>query len=111
MANFLNIDLTGKVVVIDKKYLYPSQHALENRLFRVQSGFGAFPFTTGQTLGGVWLKSKAFRNMGGYTVERLATEEEIKGVRETYSIKKPKVRIGQRKIHFEESTNGKEEKE
>ena len=77
MANSLNMDLRDKVVVLSKKFLKPAFHDLEDRLFHVQGGFGAVPFTMGTALQGTFLKDNEDTRLEGFMVERLATEEEI----------------------------------
>jgi hypothetical protein len=74
MANALNEDLTGKVVIFDQKYM--SVPATEHP-FEVTGGFGAKPFTGGRALMGTFLSDGEKARMEGYMVERYATEAEI----------------------------------
>jgi len=74
MANNLDIDLTGKVVVFKQGYL--TVPATEHP-FLVEAGFGAKPHTMGRALLGTFLSDGEECRMEGYMVERLATEEEI----------------------------------
>lgn len=77
MANSLKTDLTGKVVVLKVKLMKPEFQDLKYRLFRVEGGFGAVPFTSGTALFGITLVDGEHARFSGYDVERLATEEEI----------------------------------
>lgn len=79
MGNSLNIDLEGKVVIFQQQYLMVPQ--LEHP-FRVDGGFGARPYTMGRALTGEFLSDGERARMEGYMVERLATEEEIRGALE-----------------------------
>jgi len=74
MANTLDIDLTGKVVVFKQHFL--TVPATEHP-FLVKGGFGAQPHTMGRALGGVFLSDGEETRMEGYMVDRLATDEEI----------------------------------
>ena len=58
MANTLDIDLTGKVVVFKQHFL--TVPATEHP-FLVKGGFGAKPHTMGRALGGVFLKQASDR--------------------------------------------------
>lgn len=77
MANTLNIDLTGKVVVLRESSLKQPDYPPLKNLFLVGGGFGALPYTQGRMLGGMFLSDGEDTAMSGYDVERLATEEEI----------------------------------
>lgn len=74
MANSLDIDLTGKVVIFRQNYL---KVPAKKHPFRVDGGFGASPHTMGTALGGEFLSDGEVCRMEGYMVERLATDEEI----------------------------------
>lgn len=74
MANSLNIDLTGQVVIFKQRYL--TVDALQHP-FRVEGGFGAKPETMGRALLGTFLSDGEEARMEGYMVKRLATDEEI----------------------------------
>jgi len=74
MANNLDIDLTGKVVVFKQGYL--TVPATEHP-FLVEAGFGAKPHTMGRALLGTFLSDGEECRMEGYMVERLATAKEI----------------------------------
>lgn len=78
MANSLDQDLLGKVVVLSKDYLKPEWHDLKKRLFKVAGGFGASPHTIGGAIFGEFLFDGEKCRMEGYQVERLATEAEVK---------------------------------
>ena len=74
MANNLDIDLTGRVVIFSEKFL--TVPATEHP-FLVEGGFGAKPYTMGRALLGTFLSDGEEARMEGYMVERLATKEEI----------------------------------
>lgn len=74
MANALNEDLTGKVVIFDQKYL---KVPAEDHPFRVEGGFGAVPYTMGNALAGTFLSDGESARMEGYMVKRLATDGEV----------------------------------
>lgn len=80
MANALKEDLRGKVVVLRADIMKQEYQELKWRLFRVNEGFGAVPFTIGTALIGEHLADGQTARYDGYDVERLATEEEIKSV-------------------------------
>lgn len=77
MANTLDLDLTGKVVIFKQSVL--KVPATEHP-FRVEGGFGASPHTMGRALMGTFLSDGERARMEGYDVERLATEAEIAAV-------------------------------
>jgi hypothetical protein len=77
MANALNIDLRGKVVVLGAKYFSPDYQDLKWRLHLVTGGFGASPATSGRALFCTALADGEEARYGGNMVERLATGEEI----------------------------------
>jgi hypothetical protein len=74
MANALNEDLTGKVVIFKQEYM---SVPVTEHPFRVRGGFGASPFTSGHALMGTFLSDGERTRMEGYMVDRLATDEEI----------------------------------
>lgn len=74
MANTLNIDLEGKVVIFRQDVM--SVPAVDHP-FLVEGGFGASPDTMGRALLGTFLSDGERCRMEGHEVERLATEEEI----------------------------------
>lgn len=77
MANYLDMDLVGKYVLIKAKYLKSEYRASYKRVFLVDGGFGAKPWTEGRALFGVFIFDNEQCRMEGYMVERLATEKEI----------------------------------
>jgi hypothetical protein len=80
MANALNEDLTGRYVVLREDAMSENYRDLPNRIFKVEGGFGAVPFTIGQALMGTTpIDGEKFR-VGGYDVERFATDAEIASV-------------------------------
>lgn len=74
MANTLEKDLTGRVVIFKQECL--RIRAVDNP-FRVDGGFGAKPFTNGSALMGEWLADGEHDRMEGHMVDRYATEDEI----------------------------------
>ena len=74
MSNTLKTELTGKVVIFKQSRM--SVVATEHP-FRVEGGFGASPGTIGSALLGTFLSDGEQATMGGYDVERLATDAEI----------------------------------
>lgn len=81
MANSLDMDLTGQVVIFKQEYL--SVPATEHP-FRVEAGFGTKPYTSGSALGGTFLSDGESTRMEGFMVERLATEQEIEAANTAY---------------------------
>ena len=77
MSNALNADLTGKVVVLKPEFLKPAYRDLKWRLFLVEDGFGAKPYTHGQGLFGKFVMDAESARMEGYMVERFATEDDM----------------------------------
>jgi hypothetical protein len=77
MVNALNEDLTGRYVVLREDAMSPAYRNIANRVFKVEGGFGAVPYTRGQAIFGVTpIDGQQFR-MAGDDVERFATDEEI----------------------------------
>lgn len=76
MANTLNENLTGRVIVFKQEALRHPFVAAEHP-FRVDGGFGAQSYTSGNALMGEWLATGERDRMEGYMVERFATDEEI----------------------------------
>jgi len=75
MANSLNIDVTGMVVVIDKRY---AKGSVRERMFRCRGGFGCKPYTSGSHIYGYFLvKGVGDVGIEGYMIERLANEKEM----------------------------------
>jgi len=77
VANALNEDLTGRVVILGAEYLKPELAAPTLRAFRVDDGFGAKPYTAGHAIMGEFLSDGERCRMEGYMVERFATDDEI----------------------------------
>lgn len=77
MANSLNEELTGKVVVLRESRFKEEYKALQFRVFEVSGGFGADSYTAGTALFGTFLVDGEQARMNGYDVERLATEEDL----------------------------------
>lgn len=78
MANPLDIDLTGRVVLIRTSELEPEYHEDAKRAFRVTGGFGASPKASGRALFGVWLADNEPSRLDSYQVDCLAGEFEGK---------------------------------
>lgn len=78
--NSLNMDLHGKVVVLEKKYMRLEYQDVKSRLFRCEHGFGCSSFTDGTALVGIFLADGETARMEGYMVERLAEPGEIEQV-------------------------------
>lgn len=74
MANALNIDLENQVVIFKQCHLH---EPAEEHPYRVTGGFGANPNTHSEALNGVFLSDGERARMGGWMVDRLATDEEI----------------------------------
>ena len=77
MANALNEDLTGRVVLISAHYMKQEYADPARRVFVVSGGFGAKPYTSGGGCFGAFLFDGEQCRMEGYMVERFATEDEI----------------------------------
>jgi len=79
MANALNIDLTGKVVILSQRFFRAGLNAADHP-YRVDGGFGAVPFTAGTALTGQFLSDGERARVDALAVARLATEAEIAAV-------------------------------
>ena len=82
MGNSLNIELEGKHVVLDTKYLTESHHPLLKRIVLCTGGFGCSPATSGNALFVDWIADGLHSRVEGYMVQRLATDEEVKEAKE-----------------------------
>jgi hypothetical protein len=76
MANALNIELAGKVVILKQEAMADGYVATEHP-FRVEDGFGTHTYTSGTKCSGTWLSDGEVGSIRGYSIERLATEDEI----------------------------------
>ena len=74
MGNSLNIDLTNKYVVLDKKTY---QGDILRRVFFCEDGFGTKPSTIGNAIFGYFVADGEKCRIEGYEIERLATDSEI----------------------------------
>lgn len=72
MANSLNIDLHGKIVLIKVGMMQAGYTDEMKRAFLVESGFGASATTNGTAIIGNFLCDNERAKMDGYNVERLA---------------------------------------
>lgn len=79
MANSLDMDLTGKIVIFKQQYL---RVPAKRHPFRVLGGNGSRANAAGTALGGKFISDGEAARMEGYMVARLATEEEIKAAEE-----------------------------
>jgi hypothetical protein len=70
MSNRLNIDLTGKTVLV-KKELFKEGTDLR---FLCEAGFGCHPMTNGTKVFGKWVSDNQNDCVGGYDIDRLLTE-------------------------------------
>jgi hypothetical protein len=79
VANALNEDVTGRLVVVKAKSVTPGKQALTGRIFQVDArngGFGAVPYTSGRAVFGWWLDNGRRGRVEGPNLERLITREE-----------------------------------
>jgi hypothetical protein len=70
--NKLNIDLTGKVVVVSPKFYKGDERA---RRFLCQGGFGCNPHTMGSAVSGVFLMDGEKCRIEGYQIEKLSDDQ------------------------------------
>ena len=89
MANALNEDLEGRVVILAAKHLDPALVGAELRAFRVRGGFVARSYTSGNALFGTFLFDGEDCRMEGWMVERIATDEEVAQAEAVYAERKP----------------------
>lgn len=78
MANSLDAELAGKVLVLDPGYL--SAEYKENpkwRLFRAEGGFGCSPTTIGKAVFGTFMADGEQTRMEGFMFSRFAVEEDM----------------------------------
>lgn len=87
--NSLNIDLTGKTVVLSEKF-YDGDTV--GRVFTCKGGFGCQPSTMGRAVSGEFIADGETCRVEGDEVERLATQEEIEDA------KKRRTKNGKAKI-------------
>ncbi len=71
MGNPLNLYLEGKIVVMNPKYYNIAY------LFKCESGFGCYPFTSGTSIFGTFLYDNEHVSIDSSHILRLATEKEI----------------------------------
>lgn len=75
MANSLDMELEGKIVILDNQY-YKGEKDID-RAFLCEDGFGCSSFTHGNAITGKFLIDGEHCRVEGYQVKRLATDEEI----------------------------------
>lgn len=80
MANALNQDLTGQIVVLKPEAHRPEFRAPRQLLFRCEGGFGCAPFTIGTAIMGTYLVDGTRARVEGYAVERTITEAEAEAI-------------------------------
>jgi hypothetical protein len=81
MANALNIELTGKAVIVKQEAL-KAEFVNTEHPFLIDGGFGAHAYTSGTNCAGEWLSDGERAAISGYTIERLATDEEVSAAAE-----------------------------
>ena len=69
-----NLDLTNKIVVLHKEAVRGGK--MEDRIFKINGGFGTSPTAIGSAIFGVHLDGECVRWERGH-VERLATQKEL----------------------------------
>lgn len=74
MANALNMDLKGKVVLVRTPPGLPKQQD-RMRMFRCEGGFGCRPWTGGTAIFGKWLYDNSDGRIDGSMVEKMVEEE------------------------------------
>lgn len=78
MANSLNAELEGKVLVLDPRYLSAEYRVDPKwRLFRADGGFGCHADTIGNAVFGHELADGERDRMEGFMFERFATEADM----------------------------------
>lgn len=76
MANPLNINIRGRVVLIKKEALKPEfQNDDKARAFLCLDGFGTVPFTSGHVVSGYFLDDGIHCQFSSEAIERLAPIE------------------------------------
>ena len=69
MANAMNADLKGKVIVIKRSILKDHLVTIPQRSFKVTGGFGSSSFTSGTALIGQWTYTDEKDRMEGYDID------------------------------------------
>jgi hypothetical protein len=69
MANSLNLELTGKRVILSGSRYRGNK---EERMFLCESGFGCHSFTSGRAIYGKFVKDGEECRVDGYEIEGLA---------------------------------------
>jgi len=72
MANNLNLDLHGKVVILTKE-----AYSIPDRRFLCLNGFGCASYTSGHAVSGVFLCDGEQCRVEGYEVEALCDSQEV----------------------------------
>ena len=69
MANALNINLYGKVVILKEKYYAGTEN---QRMFKCVAGYGTLIDTKGTAIFGYFIDTREECRVEGYEVEKLA---------------------------------------
>lgn len=86
MANDLNVDVSGKVVMVGKEFV--SEGHDFTRLFQVNegasAGFGAKPTLAGRAIFGRWLAGGGTERIEGWMLERVVDPAEVARLQADY---------------------------
>lgn len=74
MANAINAELEGKVVLIKKEYMKPEFHDDDKRRFMCEGGFGCHPWTLGKAIFGYYLIDGEKDRIEGYMVDKIVED-------------------------------------
>lgn len=77
MANSLNAELTGKVLVLKPQYLGKDYQDPKWRVFKAEGGFGCNAYTMGNAVIGQFMADGEHARMEGFMFERFATEADM----------------------------------
>jgi hypothetical protein len=78
MANSLNENLDGRYVVLREEDMHEDYRDIKHRVFKVTGGFGASAGTLGSALFGESPHDGEKWRTNSFSVERFATDEEIR---------------------------------
>lgn len=71
MANSLNKNLVGSIVLVKKEYMNEENQSKEKRTFLCEGGSGCQSFTIGGKIFGTWLNSKETDCIRGGWIEKI----------------------------------------
>ena len=91
MANTLGDELTGKHVVLKKRY-YRGVDPVE-RVFLCEGGFGCSSFTMGISISGIFIMDRERTLTSGFEVERFASPEEVNAARSKFFDANPQLEL------------------